>query len=36
MEIAALTPTRKRVFDAVEAAARGWDGRDPVRTQWPE
>jgi len=36
MEIAALTPTRKRVFDAVEAAARGWDGRDPIRTKWPE
>lgn len=36
MEIAAYTPTRKRVFDAVEAAARDWDGRDPIRTAWPE
>jgi hypothetical protein len=36
MEIAALTPTRSRVFQAVEAAARGWDGRDPIRTTWPE
>lgn len=36
MEIAAYTPTRKRQFDAVEAASRGWDGRDPYRTKWPE
>jgi Glyoxalase/Bleomycin resistance protein/Dioxygenase superfamily len=35
MEIAELTATRKRVFDGIEAAARGWDGRDPVRTVWP-
>jgi hypothetical protein len=36
MEIAAYTPTRKRQFEAIEAAARAWDGRDPVRTTWPE
>jgi len=36
MEIAAYTATRKRQFDAIEAAARGWDGRDPIRTKWPE
>ena len=35
MEIAAMTPARKRQFDAIEAAARGWDGRDPIRTVWP-
>jgi catechol 2,3-dioxygenase-like lactoylglutathione lyase family enzyme len=36
MEIAAYTVTRKRQFDAIEAAARGWDGSEPVRTNWPE
>jgi hypothetical protein len=36
MEIAAYTETRKRQFDAIEAAAREWDGRDPIRTRWPE
>ena len=36
MEIAALTDVRKRQFDAIEAAARNWDGRDPIRTKWPE
>lgn len=35
MEIAAYTPTRRRQFEAIEAAARIWDGRDPVRTVWP-
>lgn len=35
MEIAALWPERKRQFEAIEAAARGWDGRDPIRTVWP-
>jgi len=35
VELAVLSPTRKRVFDAIEEASRGWDGRDPVRTQWP-
>ena len=36
MELAAYTATRKRQFDAIEAAARAWDGRDPIRTKWPE
>ncbi|MBS0243467.1 MAG: VOC family protein [Proteobacteria bacterium] len=36
MEIAAYTGTRKRQFDAIEAAARDWDGRDPIRTTWPD
>jgi hypothetical protein len=35
MEVAALTPTRKRQFAAIEQAARVWDGSDPIRTQWP-
>ena len=35
MEIAAYTPVRRRQFEAIEAAARVWDGRDPVRTVWP-
>jgi hypothetical protein len=36
MEIAAYTDVRKRQFDAIEAAARSWDGTDPIRTKWPE
>ena len=37
MEIAAYTEVRKRQFDAIEAAARAWDGKtDPIRTKWPE
>ena len=36
MEIAELTPTRRRQFEAIEAAARGWDGHDPIRTRWPD
>ncbi|MDX2155303.1 MAG: hypothetical protein SFW09_02240 [Hyphomicrobiaceae bacterium] len=36
MEIAAYTDTRKRQFDAIEAAAVNWDGRDPIRTRWPD
>jgi hypothetical protein len=36
MEIAAYTETRKRQFDAIEAAAVGWDGRDPIRTRLPD
>ena len=35
MEVAAYTPTRRRQFEAIEAAGRTWDGRDPVRTVWP-
>ncbi len=37
MEIAAYTDVRKRQFDAIEAAARSWDGKtDPIRTKWPD
>jgi hypothetical protein len=35
IEMARATPTRMRIFDAVRAAASGWDGSDPVRRQWP-
>ena len=36
MEMADLTPTRKRQFDAIERAARDWDGSEPIRTVWPD
>jgi Glyoxalase/Bleomycin resistance protein/Dioxygenase superfamily len=36
MEMADMTPTRKRQFAAIEQAAVGWDGHDPIRTVWPE
>jgi len=29
------TPNRTAIFDAVRAAAVGWDGSDPIRTGWP-
>jgi Glyoxalase/Bleomycin resistance protein/Dioxygenase superfamily len=35
IEMADLTPTRRRVFDHVRAAAQGWGGSDPIRRQWP-
>ena len=35
IEMADATPARMRIFDAVRAAARNWDGSDPVRRQWP-
>ncbi len=35
IEMAHMTPTRKRVFDAVRDAARNWDGSDPIRRAWP-
>ena len=35
IEMAHLTPARRRIFDQIRAAAVGWDGRDPVRRQWP-
>jgi catechol 2,3-dioxygenase-like lactoylglutathione lyase family enzyme len=36
MEMAELTPTRKRQFEAIEQAAVDWDGGDPIRTVWPD
>jgi hypothetical protein len=35
IEMAELTPTRRRIFDAVREAAVDWDGRDPIRHDWP-
>jgi Glyoxalase/Bleomycin resistance protein/Dioxygenase superfamily len=36
IEMAEATPTRMRIFDAVREAAIGWDGRDPIRMNWPQ
>lgn len=36
IEMAEATPTRRRIFDAVRRAAIGWDGRDPIRRDWPQ
>ncbi len=35
IEMAHMTDTRRRIFDAVRAAAIDWDGGDPIRRQWP-
>ena len=35
IEMSHATPMRKRIFDAVRAAAVGWDGSDPIRRDWP-
>ncbi len=31
IEMAEMTPARSRIFGLIREAARGWDGRDPVR-----
>jgi len=36
IEMAEATPTRMRIFDQVREAARNWDGRDPIRMNWPQ
>ena len=36
VEMAEATPTRMRIFDQVREAALGWDGRDPIRRDWPK
>lgn len=36
IELAAYTVVRRRQFAAIEAAAVNWDGRDPIRTTWPD
>ena len=36
IEMADMTPTRRRVFDAVRNAAVDWDGSNPIRRKWPE
>ena len=35
IEMAELTPARRRIFDQIRAAAQNWDGADPIRRQWP-
>lgn len=35
IEMAEATPTRRRIFEAVRLAAVDWDGRDPIRRDWP-
>ena len=35
VEMAEATPTRMRIFDAVREAALAWDGKDPIRMDWP-
>ncbi|HJQ58748.1 MAG TPA: VOC family protein [Vineibacter sp.] len=35
IEMADLTPARRKIFDAIRTAAVGWDGRDPIRRSWP-
>jgi hypothetical protein len=34
--MAEATPTRMSIFDQVREAARGWDGSDPIRENWPK
>jgi hypothetical protein len=35
IEMAHMTEARRRIFDAIRAAAVDWDGRDPIRRSWP-
>ena len=35
IEMADLTPARRRIFDQIRAAAQDWEGREPIRRQWP-
>jgi len=30
------TPVRMRIFDQVREPALNWDGRDPIRMNWPQ
>ena len=34
--MAEATPVRMRIFDQVREAALNWDGRDPIRMNWPQ
>ena len=36
IEMAEATPVRMRIFDQVRNAALNWDGRDPIRINWPQ
>ena len=35
IEMAHMTPERRRIFDGVRQAAINWDGSDPIRREWP-
>ena len=35
IEMAHLTPARRRIFDEIRAAAQDWDGTEPIRLRWP-
>ena len=35
IEMSHLSPLRRRIFDQVRQDAVGWDGRDPIRLNWP-
>jgi hypothetical protein len=35
IEMSHATAKRRAIFDAVRVAAVAWDGRDPIRTGWP-
>ena len=36
IEMAEATPVRMRIFDQVREVALNWDGRDPIRMNWPQ
>jgi hypothetical protein len=36
IEMAHMTPERRRIFDAIRKAAADWDGSDPIRREWPQ
>ena len=35
-EVTLKGPERASIFEQVEAAAKGWDGTDPIREGWPK
>ena len=35
IEMADMTPERETIFVGIRAAAVGWNGEEPLRTQWP-
>jgi hypothetical protein len=36
IEMADMTAGRARIFDGIRNAAALWDGRDPIREEWPK
>ncbi len=35
IEMADMTPEREAIFSGIRTASVGWDGAEPIRTQWP-